>query len=59
MLDAAGSDALIEIDGGVDARNAAEIVRAGADVLVAGSAVYGHADGPGEGVRAIRAAIGA
>jgi ribulose-phosphate 3-epimerase len=30
----------LEVDGGVDADNAAEIVRAGADVLVAGSAVF-------------------
>ena len=30
----------LEIDGGVDAGNAADIVRAGADVLVAGSSVY-------------------
>jgi len=30
----------VEIDGGVTARNAAEVVRAGANVLVAGSAVF-------------------
>jgi ribulose-phosphate 3-epimerase len=58
MLDRAGSEALIEIDGGVDAGNAAAIVEAGADVLVAGSAVYGHPDGPAAGVRAIRASVG-
>jgi ribulose-phosphate 3-epimerase len=57
MLDAAGSSALIEIDGGVDARNARQIAAAGADVLVAGSAVYRHADGPAAGVRAIRAVL--
>jgi ribulose-phosphate 3-epimerase len=57
MLDAAGSSALIEIDGGVDAGNAREIAAAGADVLVAGSAVYKHADGPAAGVRAIRAVL--
>ena len=58
MLDEVGSDALIEIDGGVDAGNAAAIASAGADVLVAGSAVYGHPEGPAQGVRAIRAALG-
>jgi ribulose-phosphate 3-epimerase len=58
MLDEAGSDALIEIDGGVDAGNAAAIASAGADVLVAGSAVYGHPEGPAQGVRAIRGALG-
>ena len=30
----------IEVDGGVTARNAADVVRAGANVLVAGSAVF-------------------
>lgn len=34
----------LEIDGGVDASNAADIVRAGADILVAGSSVYGAED---------------
>lgn len=34
------SDALIEIDGGVDTSNAAALANAGADVLVAGSAVF-------------------
>ncbi len=40
MLDAIGSAARLEIDGGVSPSNAAEIVAAGADVLVAGSAVF-------------------
>lgn len=41
MLDAIHSKAFLEVDGGVYAGNAGEIVRAGADVLVAGSAVFG------------------
>jgi ribulose-phosphate 3-epimerase len=57
MLDEAGSTAMIEIDGGVDAGNAREIAAAGVDVLVAGSAVYGHPEGPSEGVRAIRSVL--
>ncbi|VVM05262.1 ribulose-phosphate 3-epimerase [Methylacidimicrobium cyclopophantes] len=40
MLDEIGSEAWLEVDGGVKAENAAEIVRAGATVLVAGSAVF-------------------
>lgn len=36
-----GLDVRIEIDGGVDAENIAEIVEAGAEIIVAGSAVYG------------------
>ncbi len=44
-LDAAGlSSVQLEIDGGVDMSNAADIVRAGADILVAGSSVYRAAD---------------
>jgi len=58
MLDEAGSNADLEVDGGIDASNAAEVAGAGATVLVAGSAVYGYRDGPAEGVRAIRRAIG-
>jgi ribulose-phosphate 3-epimerase len=40
MLDEAGSQAKIEIDGGVNAQNAADLKAAGADVLVAGNAVF-------------------
>lgn len=58
MLDEVGSKALIEIDGGVDTGNARKLAAAGVDVLVAGSAVYGHPSGPAEGVRAIRSVLG-
>ena len=40
----------IEIDGGIDKTNIAEIVKAGADIIVAGSAVYGS-DDPAAAVR--------
>ncbi len=43
-LDALGEDALIEVDGGVKPTNAGAIRRAGADVLVAGSAIFGSDD---------------
>jgi ribulose-phosphate 3-epimerase len=46
----------IEVDGGVDASNARACVEAGANVLVAGSAVFGHPEGPAAGGRAILAA---
>lgn len=36
----AGSSALIQVDGGVDTNNAAALVKAGADVLVSGSAFF-------------------
>ena len=40
MIERKGSKALIEVDGGVNLDNAANIYRAGADVLVAGNAVF-------------------
>lgn len=40
MIDASGSKALIEIDGGVTLHNAGTIIAAGADVLVAGNTVF-------------------
>ena len=42
MIIASGSNALIEIDGGVDFDNAALLKEAGADVLVAGNTVFSH-----------------
>ena len=45
---------LIEIDGGVNTENAAELFAAGADVLVAGSAVFGAPD-PEEAIRRMKA----
>jgi ribulose-phosphate 3-epimerase len=56
LLDRAGSHAPIEVDGGVDVHNAADLVDAGADILVAGSAIFSYAD-PAAGVRALRAAL--
>jgi ribulose-phosphate 3-epimerase len=41
MLNKAGSQALIEVDGGVGPGNFRELAKAGADVLVAGNAVFG------------------
>lgn len=45
----------LEVDGGVDRTNAVAVVAAGANVLVAGSAVFG-AERPWEAVEAIRSA---
>ncbi len=44
LLDARGSRANIEVDGGVDEGNAAALVEAGADILVAGAAIFGSGD---------------
>ena len=57
LLDGAGSVAELEVDGGVDPGNAAAIVAAGASVLVAGSAVFGHAGGAAAGIASIRGSV--
>lgn len=44
MITDRGLGTKIEIDGGIDASNIAEIVEAGADIVVAGSAIYGKED---------------
>jgi ribulose-phosphate 3-epimerase len=41
MIDSRGLKTRIEIDGGIDESNIAEIVASGAEIIVAGSAVYG------------------
>ena len=41
LIERKGSNALIEVDGGVNASNASELYECGADVLVAGNAVFG------------------
>ncbi len=55
IIDDSGRDIRLEIDGGVKPDNAAEIREAGADTLVAGSAIFG-ADDYAEVVRALRGA---
>lgn len=44
LIERTGSHALIEVDGGVSLKNAKTLREAGADVLVAGSAVFGAED---------------
>ena len=51
----AGRKPAIEVDGGVDAGNAGTLIEAGAEILVAGTAIYGEAD-PREAIRRLRTA---
>ncbi len=44
MIRERGLPVEIEVDGGIDARTAPVVVSAGANILVAGSAVFGHQD---------------
>lgn len=48
-----GLNTLIEVDGGINTKNAAAVFEAGADVLVAGSAVF-HAKDPEQAIRLIK-----
>ncbi|NUY55272.1 ribulose-phosphate 3-epimerase [Salinivibrio sp. MA351] len=43
-IDASGRDIRLEIDGGVKANNIADVAQAGADMFVAGSAIFGQPD---------------
>ena len=44
MIDEAGVDTDLEVDGGVKPGNAKQVIEAGADVIVAGSAIFNHDD---------------
>ena len=57
LLASTGHRADIEVDGGVDLTNAADLVSAGATMLVAGASIFGTAD-PAAATRALRAAAG-
>lgn len=55
MIDERRLRTRIEIDGGVDIDNIADVAGAGAEIIVAGSAIFG-ADDPGVAVRKLREA---
>jgi ribulose-phosphate 3-epimerase len=55
LLTRANASAAIEVDGGVDLGNAAAVVEAGANILVAGNAIFGTPDAEAA-TRALRAA---
>ncbi|NLU09795.1 MAG: ribulose-phosphate 3-epimerase [Tepidanaerobacter acetatoxydans] len=46
---------LIEVDGGINEENAPDIIKAGADILVAGSAIY-QSSNPGDVIKKIKTA---
>jgi ribulose-phosphate 3-epimerase len=58
QLEQIGSTAELEVDGGVKTHNVAEIVAAGANVIVAGSAIFGGTRSITENIKAFRQAIG-
>ena len=50
MIEERGLETRIEVDGGIDRTNIADITAAGAEIIVAGTAVFGAGD-PAQGVR--------
>lgn len=57
LLAERGSRAEIAVDGGVAENTAADVIAAGADVLVVGSALFRHPEGPGGALAEIRANV--
>jgi ribulose-phosphate 3-epimerase len=47
----------IEVDGGIDLTTVAEVVRAGAEILVAGNAVFGKGDPKVNAEKLLRTAV--
>jgi ribulose-phosphate 3-epimerase len=57
ILDARGLSAELEVDGGINADNAPDIVKAGANVLVAGNSVFRAEDGISSALQRLREAV--
>jgi ribulose-phosphate 3-epimerase len=55
MIDERGLNVRIEIDGGIDRSNISDVVAAGAEIIVAGSAVFNSSNAE-EAVRGLREA---
>ncbi len=53
MIDSNGYNVLIEVDGGIDTSNAARLVGAGVNVLVAGNSVFSSSD-PTDTIRKLK-----
>jgi ribulose-phosphate 3-epimerase len=58
ILDDRGLSAELEVDGGINAENALEIVKAGADVLVAGNSIFKAKEGISQAMQRLREATG-
>jgi ribulose-phosphate 3-epimerase len=58
MIDAHAVSCDLEVDGGIDDRTAALAIEHGANVLVAGTSVFEHPEGPTIGLRRLMTAVG-
>ncbi len=54
MIEAAKHPIQLEVDGGITAETATQVIAAGANVLVAGTSIFHHPDGVAAGVMALR-----
>ena len=57
QIEQKGLDCEVEVDGGINIETAPLVVEAGADVLVAGSSVYGCRDGVAAGIQSLLASV--
>jgi ribulose-phosphate 3-epimerase len=55
MLDQINPDALIQVDGGISESTVPLVIEAGAQIFVAGNAIFNHPDGILSGIQAIKA----
>jgi len=53
IIDAGGYNVMIEVDGGIDTKNAAKLIESGVNVLVAGNSVF-SSDDPIETIRKLK-----
>jgi ribulose-phosphate 3-epimerase len=58
LIDQRNPECRLEVDGGIDRHTTPSVVQAGANVLVAATAVYGNPAGPAAAVRELLAAAG-
>lgn len=58
MLEQRNPKCELEVDGGMEPKTVPWVVKAGAGVLVAGTAVFGHSKGPAAGIRSLIEAAG-
>lgn len=50
-------DVLIQVDGGLNSKTVKQVTDAGADVIVAATAIFGHPNGISAGVNELRQSI--
>jgi len=53
MLEQRNPKCDLEVDGGIEPKTVPWVVKAGAGVLVAGTAVFGHSKGPAAGIQSL------